>query len=364
MSWGAPKWAAIAAPTPASSQRLRVVEDGGPPQVVGVRARPRPLVGGVGGVDADRLVRHVVAEHRSPVPVSTTMVSVSTLPETTASPSPHAAVITVSSVRPFAGLAVNITPAASAGTSRCTTTASDKPRRVDGMAGPVPDRPVRPQRGPAVAHRRHQRVRADDVEIGVLLAGEARLGQVLGRRGRADGHRHVVAQPGIGLADAVRDGGGHGSAARTALGDTGRRRLGRPGADHPGHHLCDGVVEAVGRDEVVIGGRGDDESVGHGEPCPGEFAEIGPLAPGDGHIGCRQAVEPADLIHRRFLSGLRLVGARAVPGSIPHHRPGARGSVRRWKAPGDNSFGFGPGLRPATAPPRRPAAPARAGRGR
>lgn len=32
--------------------------------------------------------------------------------------------ITVSSVRPFAGLAVNITPAASAGSIRCTTTAS------------------------------------------------------------------------------------------------------------------------------------------------------------------------------------------------------------------------------------------------
>ena len=47
-----------------------------------------------------------------------------TAPLTTASPRPHAAASTISSRRPVVGFAVNITPAASASTISCTTTAS------------------------------------------------------------------------------------------------------------------------------------------------------------------------------------------------------------------------------------------------
>jgi hypothetical protein len=54
---------------------------------------------------------------------STTRSSVVTLPPTTDSPRPHAAESTSSSRRPLVGFAVNITPAASASTIRCTTTA-------------------------------------------------------------------------------------------------------------------------------------------------------------------------------------------------------------------------------------------------
>ena len=56
--------------------------------------------------------------------MSTTKWSGFTAPDTTASPSPGLASITVSCRVPVTGLAVNITPATAASTSRCTTTAS------------------------------------------------------------------------------------------------------------------------------------------------------------------------------------------------------------------------------------------------
>ncbi len=65
----------------------------------------------------------VRADTRRPA-FSTTTSSVVTVPPTTDSPSPHAADSTTSSRRPLVGFAVNITPAASASTIRCTTTAS------------------------------------------------------------------------------------------------------------------------------------------------------------------------------------------------------------------------------------------------
>ena len=54
---------------------------------------------------------------------STTKLSESTSSETTPSPSPHAELIMTSKGFPEIGLAVNRTPAASASTMRCTTTA-------------------------------------------------------------------------------------------------------------------------------------------------------------------------------------------------------------------------------------------------
>jgi hypothetical protein len=41
---------------------------------------------------------------------------------------------------------------------------------------------VAPQRSPAAPHRVQQRFFADDIQVGILLAGERRLGQILGRR--------------------------------------------------------------------------------------------------------------------------------------------------------------------------------------
>ena len=59
---------------------------------------------------------------------STTKWSGLTEPETTASPRPSAASITVSARRPVKGFAVKRTPAVVAGTIRCTTTANSTVR--------------------------------------------------------------------------------------------------------------------------------------------------------------------------------------------------------------------------------------------
>ncbi len=62
---------------------------------------------------------------------------------------------------------------------------------VDPEVGAVGDGAVRPQRGPAAAHRVEERLDPHDVQVGVLLAGETGRGQVLGGGRRPDRHRHV-----------------------------------------------------------------------------------------------------------------------------------------------------------------------------
>ncbi|GAB2958037.1 hypothetical protein GCM10027184_01190 [Saccharothrix stipae] len=63
-------------------------------------------------------------DRRTTPSADTTYSSGVTVPPTRASPRPGAALTTVSVREPVTGLAVNSTPAASAGTIRCTTTAS------------------------------------------------------------------------------------------------------------------------------------------------------------------------------------------------------------------------------------------------
>ena len=53
---------------------------------------------------------------------------------------------------------------------------------VDPLALAIGDGAVRPERGPAAPHSVQQRLRADDVEEGILLAGERCFWQILGRR--------------------------------------------------------------------------------------------------------------------------------------------------------------------------------------
>ena len=116
-----------------------------------------------------------------PVPASTTTSSVVTAPLTTDSPRPHAALITIWSRRPLAGLAVNMTPAASASTICWTTTAR---RTVAGsmpFAGAVGHGARSPQGSPAVDHRRATSPAPRDVQVGLLLPGEAGRGKVFGR---------------------------------------------------------------------------------------------------------------------------------------------------------------------------------------
>ena len=111
-----------------------------------------------------------------------------TRPPTTASPKPQAALISTASRRPVLGSAVNMTPADAASTSSWTTTARLHLGRVDALTSPVGHRPRRPQRGPAPAYGLQHRVGAADVQVGVLLAGEAGALEVLGGRRGADRH--------------------------------------------------------------------------------------------------------------------------------------------------------------------------------
>ena len=85
---------------------------------------------------------------------------------------------------PVTGSVVNSTPATAASTISCTTTASRTAAVVNAVDAPVADRAVSPQRGPATADAVEHRIDAHQVQVGVLLAGEARVGQVLGRRRR------------------------------------------------------------------------------------------------------------------------------------------------------------------------------------
>ena len=65
---------------------------------------------------------------------------------------------------------------------------------VDTLGGAVRDRPVGPQRRPAAMDGVEHLVDAGDVEVGVLLAGEARAGEVLRGGRRSHGDRAVGAR--------------------------------------------------------------------------------------------------------------------------------------------------------------------------
>ena len=84
----------------------------------------------------------------------------------------------------------NMTPALarSARTIFCTPTDRATLEMVEALVDPVGDRPVGEQRGLAAAHGIEQHRRPAHVEVGLVLAGEARGRQVLRRRGAP--HRH------------------------------------------------------------------------------------------------------------------------------------------------------------------------------
>ena len=76
---------------------------------------------------------------------------------------------------------------------------------ADPVGGAVGDRPLGPEGGPAAPDGVDHGVGPDNIEEGILLAGEAGEGQILGRGGgpNRDGGLLVrdVAQPGVGPAD-------------------------------------------------------------------------------------------------------------------------------------------------------------------
>ena len=142
----------------------------------------------------------------------------------------------------------------------------------------VGDGAVVVQRGEDFLDRVQDVFEADDVEEGFLLAGEGRIGQVLGGGGRAHGERHV--------------GGGFGDQALVLLGDGDgqvrrERRFHDPAADlraAGGQRIdvidvegvergVDPVVEAALREEVAVGQRRGGETARHAHAGAGQLAD-------------------------------------------------------------------------------------------
>ena len=159
---------------------------------------------------------------------------------------------------------------------------------VDAGRGAVGDRPIRPQRRPAPADRLDDPVRPDHVQIGVLLAGEAGVGQVL--RGRRGPHRdgHVLAQREVAVPNSRRDIGGHLSSQQHGAGP--HRQLG-PVAP------ADQLVHRTGDRPIGLGG--DDEPVGHREPRADQLAEIRRLPPTVSSIPAPSADNGTTTVRRR-----------------------------------------------------------------
>ena len=136
-------------------------------------------------------------------------------------------------------------------------------------------------------HRFEERFLAADVQVGVLLSGETRLGEVLGRGRGADGDplSAGVAQPAISLEDFLGERFVHRAAAQQPA------DLCRDGLDHRRvaildrrGELGDLCAEPVRADEAEVGPRGDDEARRDREFCPRQLAQVDGLAT---HFGQR-----------------------------------------------------------------------------
>jgi hypothetical protein len=160
---------------------------------------------------------------------------------------------------------------------------------VDAGLLAVAHRAVGPQRGPASADRVEHRLHADDVEVGVLLPGEAGRRQVLGGGRGAHGDRHVpavsgrVTEPGVGGPHRRRGG------LRDRRGQ--QRRAGAPGQIRAtrGQHV---IQPGGGRRGQVAGGV-DAEPAGDREAGRDELGEVRAL-PADQRQLPRGGVVEAD----------------------------------------------------------------------
>ena len=140
------------------------------------------------------------------------------------------------------------------------------PGAVDALGGAVRDRSVGPERRPAAMHGVEHIVDAGDVEVGVLLAGEARAGEVLrgGRRSHCDRPLGAGLQASVGVSHGV----GHRFRERcTEYGRArGRRIRAGSGLDGRSPH------------RPPVGLRGDAEAGRHVEAGTDQLAEIRGLA--------------------------------------------------------------------------------------
>ena len=178
---------------------------------------------------------------------------------------------------------------------------------VDPHVSAIADRPGRVEAGEALADRAAHVTDAVDHQIGLLLAGERRLGQILGRRARShghidSGHARLGAQLRVGVDDRLgqivgqrgrRDGGADAASSIGEVVDVDAV----PSSEGLGRH----VGERVRPQEVSECGRRGGEPVGHPDAPIRQLAihlaEGSVLAADDGHIVHRRLVEPSDHIH-------------------------------------------------------------------
>jgi hypothetical protein len=161
---------------------------------------------------------------------------------------------------------------------------------TDPVGGTVGHRPSGPERGPAPPDGLDHGVRADDVEVGILLAGEAGERQILGRGRGPDRHGGEVAHRGVGRAHSRvhlgRDGRGHDHLPRAPRQIAQRLRC--LGA-HAVEMRCQRLQLLRRRHLVCHGGKA--EPARHGKPCSGELSEVQGLAAHRLQAGRAQARE-------------------------------------------------------------------------
>ena len=170
------------------------------------------------------------------------------------------------------------------------------------------------RRGPAADHRREQRVVPAYVQVGLLLAGEAGVLEVLrGRRG-ADRDRST-AEVRVRPEDLPPQTG------RDPAGDEGRgdllAGLRAAGADQG----PDALAQPVGRDEVGVGVGGDHEPVGNRQAGPDELAEVGALAADPVVVRPPDRGQWRDVGHETFPFSFRSVAVGLPPLEECGHLP-------------------------------------------
>ena len=129
--------------------------------------------------------------------------------------------------------------------------------RLDLLAAAVGDGPLGPQRRPAAAYGVEHRVVADDVEVGVLLAGEGGAGKVLRGRAGADRDR-PAAELGVRLGDRGATAPPGSRRCSNAGPDASRRRRRLPAprrSPQPDRPASTAAVVRLGRDDKPVGDR-------------------------------------------------------------------------------------------------------------
>ena len=140
----------------------------------------------------------------------------------------------------------------------------------------VADGPVGEQRGEAALAGVDERLRAADVQVGVLLAGERGVRQILGRGRRAHRHVHLRAVLLLHLAVGAEDGRAQvgrelGGADDVAHLGAARLQVAQVVGVQVGQGVADGRLDPGLLEQVLVGVGGDGVAVGHLHALGGEF---------------------------------------------------------------------------------------------